>query len=131
MSGLHGGGGLSYAPCLDEGGLIFQGGLKEVNFKRRVVYKVTGYAARRGEIGSTCTVRDGDGGRAQKSMKQMKGGRKRRANCTAMFLMVRRFKLGDVTNAMCKHGNTHLPQPWARTRNWTQRHASLCLPTHN
>lgn len=61
MSGLHGRG-LSCAPCLDEGGLIFQGGLKEVNFKLRVVYKVTGYVARRGAIRSTCTVRDGDGG---------------------------------------------------------------------
>lgn len=60
MSGLHGRG-LSYAPCLDEGGLIFQGGLKEVNFKLRVVYKVTGYVARRREIHSTCTAR-GDGG---------------------------------------------------------------------
>lgn len=60
MSGLRGRG-LSSAPRLDEGGLIFQGGLKEVNFKLRVVYKVTGYVARRTEIRSTCTVR-GDGG---------------------------------------------------------------------
>lgn len=46
MSGLHRRG-LSYAPRLDEGGLIFQGGLKEVNFKLRVVYKVTGYVEER------------------------------------------------------------------------------------
>lgn len=67
---------MSSAPRLDEGGLIFQGGLKEVNFKLRVVYKVTGYVASRGEIRSTCAVR-GDGGRAHKLQKQMKGWRER------------------------------------------------------
>lgn len=53
------GGGLFHAPRLDGGGLIFffsRGGLKEVNFKLRLVYRVAGYVAARRQIYSTCTL---------------------------------------------------------------------------
>lgn len=69
----------------------------------------------------------GEGSEVNETDERMKE-KKKRGNRTRMFLMLRRFKLGEVTHAMCKHGNA-LASVMGNKKNWTHEHASVFLYT--